>query len=219
MKILTFTTVIASLLLISFNLNAQKKNVLDYYRMLDVNKEYKIFKNGEHYQTTGVTEEPFNVTVDFKNGYIDIKDEGTGGGTMFYQVVLYRKADGSALVAMSSQNFDGVFIDVQIEFYEEKDGKLVNKTEKYFPGKQFFMDKFPGDLSSEEKAIFSEVVTPVFDLPQHGLAISVMFAVNGYVDKEKRTQYDLQQRLTKSAPYFLKWKYNKAKDQFEIVES
>ncbi|MCB0478428.1 MAG: hypothetical protein KDC84_09710 [Crocinitomicaceae bacterium] len=219
MKISLISLVIASVMLITSNLHAQKKNVLDYYKMLEVSQEYKITKTGEKYQTVGITEEPFDVTVDFKNGYIEIKDEGTGGGTLFYQVVLYRKSDGSALIAMTSQVFDGVSVGCEIDFFEEKDGKLVSKTSKYFPGKDYFIEKFPKILSTDEKEVLGDVVNPVYDLPQNGLTINIMYQVKSHVGKENKKQFDLQQRLLKMGPVFLKWKFNKVTDQFEIVNS
>ncbi|MEZ4938733.1 MAG: hypothetical protein R2799_14175 [Crocinitomicaceae bacterium] len=219
MKTSIITTVIASLMLITSNVYSQKKNVLDYYKMLDVSQEYKITKSGETYQTIGITEEPFDVVVDFKNGYIEIKDEGTGGGILFYQVVLYRKADGSALIAMTTQNFDGVSEECEIDFFVEKEGKLVSNKSKYFPGDDYFLNKFPKELSSEEKEVLPNVVNPIYDLPQNGLTINIMYAVKGYVNQENKSEFDLQQRLSKMAPVFLKWKYNKTTDQFEIVNS
>ncbi len=217
MKTITQLTVISILLLITSNLHAQKKNVLDYYKMTEVAKEYKITKKGDKYQTQGITEEPFDVVVDFKNGYIEIKDEGTGGGTLFYQIVLFRKADGSALIAVSKQNFDGVMIGSEVDFFQERGTNLVSVKSKYYPGDKFFMDNFPEELTADEKKIFPEFVESVFDLPQNGLAISIMYAANRHVEKEDKVMYNLQQKLVKNGPIFLKWKYNKAKDQFEIV--
>lgn len=219
MRYFRLSLVFASLMFIT-SISAQKKNVLDYYRMLNVNSEYKISKNGDKYQTIGITETPFDVTVDFKNGYIEIQDDGTGGGTVTHQIVLFRKSDGSALILHSYRFFDGVMIESSLDFHEESNGKMVKQNKKYSKSADYFTNKFKAQFGDEnDKNLLSSMLTPVFDLPQLGLTIKVSFFVLTYVNDDEKDKKELQKKLLQMNLDETLWKWNKAKNQFEIVKS
>lgn len=220
MKNFLSLSLIASLLLISAHSFGQKKHILDYYKLLPIGKDYIIKKINDKYVTYGVTESPIAVTVDFKNGYIAFEDEGTGGGTFSVQAVLYRKTDGSALIAYSSKSFDGVGLDASpIDFFEDKAGKLVSANTKYRKSELEFertiLNKFPED---RDRTIASELIQPYFKLPQNGLTIEVNFFVVNYVNEDETKKIEIQQKLKKMDLKTIHWKYIKSKDQFEFVD-
>ncbi len=104
------------ILIFTTNIFAQQLTVFDYFEKLyeDDKISYKIENiEGEWISQSNAGYE-IKAKVDIINGYIEIIDEGTGGGTIKLHVVLYRKKDGSALIAVSEFISDGIFIEQKI---------------------------------------------------------------------------------------------------------
>lgn len=136
----------------------------------------KIRKENNKYFSDSDVDYPIPVTVDYKNGYIEFKDEGAGGVVSPAKTVLYRKANGSGLIVCATRAFDVAGQEPSIDFYEEKDGKLILNNAKYKKSdlelESIILKEFPYDL---DRTIASELITPYFDLPQNGLTIKVDF--------------------------------------------
>lgn len=119
-------SLLAGFLAFSTATSQAQRSVVTAYRELQKIDEsialYPLTQKGEDWKTMSVAEYELNAKVDTKNGYIEIQDEGTGGGTLTTQVVLYRKADGNELVVFNRRTFDGVSTDTEIAMYES-DGK------------------------------------------------------------------------------------------------
>jgi hypothetical protein len=218
MSLSLYPTLIVSLLLINSQIHAQKRNVLDYYKMLPVNNEYKISHSDNIYTTSGITETPFEIIVDLKNGYIEIEDEGTGGGTVTHQVVLYRKSDKKALIVHSQKYFDGVGIESKIKFYELLDNKLIEVKKKYHLSNQTFLKNILKEFDEDwDRDVILGLVHPVFKLPQHGLIIEIDFFVATVIGKTSDRMHLLHEKLLKMDFETIKWKWNKVLDRFEFV--
>ena len=114
------------------------KNILEIYESLPVRLfnnngfEYKYLltrKSGEWFtQSSADYEMP--VIVDIANGYIEISDEGTGGGSNFIQVVLFRKMDKTPCVGITLGGFNGIFLKAILSSTRPKmeSGALLQKT-------------------------------------------------------------------------------------------
>ena len=179
MKKIAFTLFLALLMLSLF---AQKLTVIDYFEKLppEIIDDYKIENaEGEWISKSNAGYEIFP-TVDIINGYIEIIDEGTGGGTTKLQVVLFRKKDGSALIAISKYTNDGgMYIESRINFMEYKNEEWIDVTYDIQPSitcnnfvnQGFDMPDFPED--------FHEMFGIVYNLPQYGTTIEISLIVGG----------------------------------------
>ena len=108
------------------------------------------------------------------------KTGGTGGGTTKLQVVLYRKKDGSALIAISKYTNDGgMYIESRINFMEYKNEEWIDVTYDIQPSitcnnfvnQGFDMPDFP--------EAFHETFGIVYNLPQYGTTIEISLIVGG----------------------------------------
>ena len=119
--------------------------------------------------------------VDIKNGYIQIEDEGTGGGTLLYtEVALFRKSDKSYLIALNGYSRDEITHVVSggiPRFYQWENNKLREVTTDVFP-------------ETSLSLFFKEDVEPIesnyyFTLPQVGRSIEYHIGLNDPAQKEK----------------------------------
>jgi hypothetical protein len=155
-----------------FSESKAQTGVVDYFRLLsdDDRRGYTLKQKNE---TTWVAisplEEQLNIVVDRKNGFIEIVDEGTGGGTSILRVVLYRKADKSAIIAVSFETFDGMAETFELKFMTYQDKIWRDITAQVMP-KISYRD-FLKNPAEAEKFRFLETRTPVMlKLPQFGTA-------------------------------------------------
>jgi len=171
------------LLLVIFGINsfAQQLTIFDYFEKLyeDDKISYKIENiEGEWISQSNAGYE-IKATVDIINGYIEIIDEGTGGGNVKLQVVLYRKKDGSALIAVSEFIYDGIFLEQEIEFYEYNKELCLNVKKKVLPNIELAnflsVDYSMSDFSED----YNEMFAINYDLPQYGTTIEVSFDEGG----------------------------------------
>lgn len=139
-KIIIYLVVIQVLVLInySFASDVSKKNIIYYYQKLSIKElgGYKFplkFVNKKWVTYSSADYELYPV-VDTKNGYIYIEDEGTGGGTIFHEIVLYRKKDKSAILAVNVHEFGGIEPNtIQFGFYKYENSLYNNISSKVFP--------------------------------------------------------------------------------------
>ena len=126
------------------------KTVLDYYKLLKWkhlaapfvfarrgDKWIAVEGDGYDFDSPGTDWEKdrlYPVDIDIANGYLEITDEGTGGGTAYTQIALFRRADNSAFAAL---NFFGMGIDYveasSPKFYSWNGSALTDITSSVFP--------------------------------------------------------------------------------------
>ncbi len=208
---------IFGLILLSIQAMAQKKNVVDYFRLLpDSLKHYYSleYKNGKWF-TESVAEYQITPVVDIRNGFIEIQDDGTGGGTTTLQVVLYRKKDGSALIGVSYNLFDGVFFENSIFFGEYKNNKWIDLTHKVLPKINLYTFMKSGYKIPDEIRGYLSVR---YSLPQHGTTITVDFQYGGifmYCSSDENKK--ICDEFTKNVKYdSIKLKWDKENTRFVI---
>jgi hypothetical protein len=148
-----------------------QRNVLDAYRELqkyDKNLDYyKLFKKGNDWKTTSNADYEMPATVDFKNGYIEIEDDGTGGGTVHVRVVLFRTIDKGELIGVTTDRFDGVFLEATYDFWKSTDSGWKNVTKEVLPT-NFNYTNFCTEKIANVDANFEKDMKYSILLPQHG---------------------------------------------------
>ena len=169
------------IILATTNAFAQKLNVLDYFDKLpdSVRMSYKISKNKGKWISTSTAEYEINPIVDLRNGYIELIDEGTGGGVIKLQVVLYRKKDASALIGVSSYIGDGTWIEYSLVFLEYQNQQWADVSSEVMPNlsyKDFVKENYEMPDFPES---YYEISTIYYKLPQHGTSIRASLDVGG----------------------------------------
>ncbi len=201
-----FTLVLLSVIFTNFSL-AQKKSVVDYFRLLpdSLNNGYELFyKNGKWFTVSIDTIYP---TVDIRNGFIEIKDEGTGDGELRTQVVLYRKIDGSALIGVSLSEFNGFAPPGKLYFLEMHYGKWEIVTNKVFP--QISIHNFMKPGYKIPESIEGNYWWRIYyNLPRYGTNIQVEIDTTTMHyecnSENKKTACDFLNNITRN-PVILKW--------------
>ncbi|MCH2045861.1 MAG: hypothetical protein MK212_17215 [Saprospiraceae bacterium] len=161
-------------LLIGHCLFAQR-NVVESYRALQKYNStlnaYPLEKKGNEWLSYSSAEYSITPTVDYKNGYIEIQDDGTGGGTVTVQVVLFRTVDGRELVGISESMFDGMFVDSDFEFWKSSSSGWKNVTSEVMPSYNYvdFTYAELGDMDNNYEAQMAYSIK----LPQHGTTVEL----------------------------------------------
>jgi hypothetical protein len=172
------------------------KTVVDYYNLLrwkELIDPFVLVAQGDQWVCIEDLGSDFNYEgsldavrhypsiVDIKNGYIQIEDEGTGGGTLLYtEVALFRKSDKSYLIALNGYGRDEITHVVSggtPKFYQWENNELREVTMEVFPATPLSL-------------FFKENVEPIespyyFALPQVGKSIEYHIGLNDPAQKEK----------------------------------
>lgn len=172
------------------------KTVVDYYNLLrwkEMIDPFVLVAQGDQWVCIEDMGSDFNYDgaldavrhypsiVDIKNGYIQIEDEGTGGGTLSYtEVALFRKSDKSYLIALNGYGRDEITHVVSggaPKFYQWENNELREVTTDVFP-------------ETSLSLFFKEDVEPIesnyyFTLPQIGRSIEYHIGLNDPAQKEK----------------------------------
>lgn len=167
-----------------------KQNVVDYYNELPTsifadkdlgNIKYPLSKKGDTWIAQSFADYEFNPIVDLANGYIDINDEGTGGGNVLLKVVLFRKSDEAPIIAVSKGGFNGMYTESSITFYEKLNNTWVEATD-VFPSieiDRFLHNKYK-ERSYKKDAIVTPNLTTLTELPQVGTRLNVYLNFNKF---------------------------------------
>ncbi len=162
-----------------------RKNILEYYQMLPsalflyegfAEVKYDLQQKGGKWVTSSIDEYEIDPVVDIQNGYIEILDEGTGGGSIHEIITLFRKADKSPLIGISLGGFDGLYQSSQTSFYAFNQDGWENVTKSVLPGFSFssfldeeYVEKY---LDTGSKAYL--ILRLMVFLPHHGTDLVVM---------------------------------------------
>lgn len=110
------------------------------------------------------------VTVDASNGYIEIWDEGTGGGSFQVQVVLWRQADGQPLVGIAQTGYEPPYAEMTDLSLFGFDGTAWDNWTSYAWPEISLADFMPDDMSiGDLRALKATGASVHITLPQHGL--------------------------------------------------
>ncbi|WP_282775457.1 hypothetical protein [Phaeodactylibacter xiamenensis] len=150
----------------------KRKNVLDYYRSLEppYNSPYELTQKENKWIAESTLEMEVDATVDLKNGFIEIIDEGTGGGTYHVQVVLFRLANGNPMIAVSKKAYDGFSATQEYHFLRPEHPDQYDWTEHTLGALSVF-DFLEPDYAEDPK-ILEEALPVLLDLPQQGTTLT-----------------------------------------------
>lgn len=111
-------------------------------------------------------------TVDVKNGFIQVVNEGTGGGTHTLQVALFRTASGGSVVLTGGRTFDGVVDDQELKAFV-LEGKEARPAPEVLQALPRLDELLPKELSAQARKSAGEYLTVLVDLPRRGTALTL----------------------------------------------
>lgn len=110
------------------------------------------------------------ITVDGPHGFIEIMDEGTGGGSFETQVVLWRQADGTPLVGIGETIFDPPYPETTRLRFFGFDTKLWGNWSTFVWPDVGLEDFLTGTMSIDDLRALRAIRSSVYiRLPQVGL--------------------------------------------------
>ncbi len=203
---------------LSFSSYSQSKMV-KYFNMLPNEKRHNVKVTEKNGKFKTDIETPNSIVVDDKNGFLQIVDDGTGGGRLTYQLEMFTNAAGKVVLGFSRFGFDGVMYDgIDLTFFDP-DNKMADVTAKVFGVKIENSDyqkapyKGSARLSDFVRKENSTEYT-YYELPRQGFEIKVF---HGYVSLDNACK----QERNKEACFFLEQyrpfvtvKWDKAKGIF-----
>lgn len=169
--------------MLSCHLSYSQSKLIKYFNMLPTAKKqgYVISKIGSTYFADAGTGE-CKVLVDDTNGFLEIVDSGTGGGTLVYQLAIFKKKKNEDFVAVSYYSYedklgDGMISSGDFNFYFC--GKtLSDKTNDVLPEMIILQDGAYYDVASEISESYSEGEYEYFEIPHHGTTLKFHFGTN-----------------------------------------
>jgi hypothetical protein len=171
--------VIALLLLISFiALHAQSKLVGYFNKLPKAHKHnFKITKKGNSY-TANVGTEDVKVLLDEANGFMQIKDNGTGGGTMVYEMAIFKTQKAKDIVVVNQYAYEdaGVHSGGNIVFFTVSNMKDVTK--EILPDLTVVQDETCKAVNSADLETYSNMPYTYFELPKKGTVVKFNYSTN-----------------------------------------
>lgn len=153
----------------------ERRDVLYYYRRLKepYRSGYELKENnGQWTSMSPDTEEPIAAVVDVKNGFIEIVDEGTGGGEWTYRMALFRMADGNPVIGITNTYFDGAGLDQKYYFLRPENAQKLDWTKETIREITGF-DFLPLD-NAEEEDIVKKLLPVSLELPRQGTSVKAV---------------------------------------------
>ena len=189
MKRIIFFIIITSFLLTSGKIKAQNNinslNVLEIYDLLPEKLfhideylgevKYDVTYNNGQYSSVSLAGYNFDAVVDIKNGYIEISDEGTGGGSIYQQIVLFRAATREPLIGITTGGFNSFYFETRLRFYSFMGNIWQDVTHDVLPQietYQFVNNEFY-ELNRKKFIENSSFFDYIFKLPHYGTQIDI----------------------------------------------
>lgn len=186
-------------------------------------QSYSITKRDSKFYTMSTADYEIEVTIDFKNWYFELGDEGTGGGSVKYVMTMFQDAKKDKYFAFTHEEFDGLGIMHKTGFFTF-DGNNWHPAEKPMTDIKITYKDF---LDENANIVYTPKLEENFSLryklPQHGTSIEVtenlsnidwkISVGNEFSDKEKMIFREYKEK-TKYSIIELKW--NKTTGKFEI---
>lgn len=112
---------------------------------------------------------PMPITVDGPHGYIRIMDEGTGGGSIETQIVLWRQADGLPLLGIAETGFAPAAGQTRLRFFAHDTVNWVENTPYAWPGVTL-ADFMTAGMTADDLHDLQAIRAAVYvELPRQGL--------------------------------------------------
>lgn len=195
----------------------ERRDVLYYYRSLKdpYRSGYELKENnGQWTSISPDTEEPIAAVVDIKNGFIEIMDQGTGGGDWTYRMALFRMADGQPVIGITNTYFDGAGLDQKYYFLRPENAQKLDWTKETIREITGF-DFLPLD-NAEEEDIVKKLLPVSLELPRQGTSVkAVVYTGLEQIycrgDENEYSDYCVLFRQVQRKEIVLKWNKEKGK--------
>jgi hypothetical protein len=152
--------------------NAQSKLIRYFNKLPKVHKhEYVLAKKGKNYTADAGTG-AVTVLLDEANGYMQIKDNGTGGGTFVYEIVIFKTKKGKDIVAVNSYSYEGNgerYSSGSISFFDAKN--MADITQQILPDMTVVQDETYKNVDAKELETYSDLPYIYFELPKKGTIV------------------------------------------------
>ncbi|HNR88423.1 MAG TPA: hypothetical protein PKM65_08795 [Spirochaetota bacterium] len=183
---------------------ATAHTVVDYYRQLPATAfggaRYSIRQKNNYWVTTSMADFEIGITVDIPNGYLRIHDEGTGGADLTHELAVFKRADGSTVVALSVIDLLASpkmhvtrFFDPG-KSWKDVSASVLPKLDPYdLPGSRCIIKQVEA-VSAIMRAKGKGALSIAYALPRNGTtvyagvfvpAVSSLLSVDALVDEEK----------------------------------
>lgn len=219
----------------------QDKNILEVYESLPVSLfnndgfefKYELTERDGKWVTNSSADYEMPVVVDIQNGFIEISDEGTGGGSNLVQVVMFRKSDQNPCIGICLGGFNGMFSENNARFYEYINNRWTDVTGKVFPVFEFksFMNTQYVESNLRENNDIYSVLDYWVRLPRFGLIVEsevnwekIQAVLRENVNPENGETFDERQQellrgMINNIMYEkIKIRWDKQNDRFMILE-
>lgn len=176
-----------------------KKTILNYYNSIPENllnnNRYELQLINNKWIVGYGTPLEFEAIVDIKNGYINITDNGTGGGTAIQEMALYRTASGRDIIGVNLTNFDGVGYECIIKFYRT-DGQWLDVTGDVLPKIDLFLF-MDGSYKVHERQVnwfkdFTKGIVLLYQLPRTGTTMNVEVNMDRFIMENRKNDNNLK---------------------------
>ncbi len=163
--------------------NAKNLSVLDYYQMIpakliSISSEYpskfKIENKGGKFITQSSADYELTPTIDFKNGWLNITDEGTGGGTVIHEMAIFIDANKTRYIAANTTEHDGIGVNSKLRFYFLDGERWNDVTSKILPKlswRDFFSSISLKNISPLLKEEHLSKLQISYALPRYGTTV------------------------------------------------
>jgi hypothetical protein len=179
------------LLLVCFNaIHAQSKLIGYFNKLSKAHKHnFVITKKGNSYTANAGTED-VKVLLDDVNGFLQIKDNGTGGGTFVYELAIFKTQKGKDILAVNYYAYEegGVHSGGNIAFFNTI--KMLDVTKEILPDLTLVQDETYKNINAADLETYSSMPYIYFELPQKGTVVKFNYSTNtldaAYRDGDKK---------------------------------
>ena len=213
----------------------KKLNIINYYQLLPdkellnyENKRYKLIYKNKKWVTNSFAGIEFETVVDIKNGFIEIDDQGTGGGSIKYQVVLFATKNKKDYIGISKIMEGAVETNARYKFLCYKNKKWLDVTAKIMPAlkiRNFIKPGFSNQQITKAITLLKQKINKtdwfIVNLPRHGLTAKVKFNTDQFIierlksaEKVSKSDVELVKNMLENIKYNnadLKWDWKKGK--------
>jgi hypothetical protein len=166
-------------ILASFNTIQAQSKLIGYFNKLPkaLKHEFTITKTANSYTAdagTGVVK----VLLDQANGFMQIKDNGTGGGTVVYELAIFKTQKGKDIIAVNhySSEESGVHSGGDIAFFNVSNMKDITK--EILPDLTVMQDETCKAVNSADLETYSNMPYTYFELPKKGTVVKFNYSTN-----------------------------------------
>lgn len=205
--------IIVNFVFYSLASNAQTK-LVKYFNKLSTEQKHGITlteKAGKVIAESGTG--ACTVIHDAANGYLKITDDGTGGGSLYFEMAIFKDAKGKEYLVTTAYTKSDVNEGLGNHFYN-----LPSMTEasSLWPDIGNIEDLLPNGVTKEDIAPYADSEYSYFTLPRKGTDLFMNIGFNKLDQKVDEADAAAKTLRKKLKP--VKFKWNKTNASFEIAQ-